>query len=941
MKPRILAASIALLLTPAAFAITDTWDGGAGDNNFSTGTNWADNSAPVSDLANTDLIFAGVVRLSPVLGSAFSAKSVVFNNTAGDFTFSAVSPVLTVGSGGISNVDLASQTFGPVVAAANQTISSGNGSLTFNGGLSIAPGVNVALGGGGPITIAHFQSGTGTLTKGNAGNLLVRSSATPILADLNLTAGVTLLTPVGGTQTLGSTGSIAVGSAATFNINESLTLIGGAQLTRVFGGLVNIASGKTLRLESGSDFVVSDGHTISAGNVTVTGAGSTFQSDSTVLTNGAALTVLSGGSVNSGLYLDVGTIGSGTLTGDGVGSAASGVGIESYWGSGGGASASVSFSNNASGAFSDLEIGRSGGSGNVQILSGADLSNLDTLTVGGTTGAGGSGLLLVSGAGTTWQNSGAVSIGAAAVGVSTGVLTVGTGALFTASSTLTIRTTGTVNLDGGTLAVSGALTKNGTLNFTSGALSITESWSVGAAGLLGANVTFDGARRFTTTGTTTIDALNTLTLNGGTLTTSALVNTGAVAFNSGTLAITGAGGFSTNSLGANVTLGTGANLQVTNAATVASGKSLIVDGGSVAAGALINGGLVEHVRGTLTIAGAVTNQTGADFFAAKPLTVGGVFTNQSGAHLTLQNGTGRVNGAGSISNAGLIGGDGTLAVAVTNTATGDIRAESGKTLYFTGGFTANAGDLILQGGTLDFSTAITNSATGFISGRGALHTNGLTNNGVLAFSGGNTDIRGDVVNSASARIVTSGAGATTTFFDDVAHNGLEIFTGAGASTVFFGAQSGAGNFTGTGTVYFIGDLRPGNSPAAVSYEGDLVFGGASSLTLEIGGLMSGSEHDHLAVGGTLHADGVLAIELLGGFLPELGDTFDLFDAGTFAGGFDAIAAPALPGNLAWDFAALKRTGTVGVVPEPSAALLIVLGTTALGLIRRRRALFPR
>ena len=933
MKPRILAASIALLLTPAAFAAFDTWDGGGGDSNLSTGANWLDNTAPVSDLALTDLIFAGVVRTSPVLGSAFSVKSVVFNNTAGDFTFSAIGPVLTVGSGGISNVDLGSQTLGPVVAAASQTMNSGNGLLTFNGGLSIAPGVNVALAGGGPITIANFQSGTGTLTKGNAGNLLVKSSATPILADLNLTGGITLLTPVGGTQTLGSTGSIAVGSGATFNINESLTLTGGAQLTRTLGGLVNIASGKTLRIESGSGFATSFAHTISAGNVTVTGAGSTFLSDSTSLTNGATLTVLSGGSVNSGSYLDVGTIGSGTLTVDGAGSAVSGVGIESYWGSGAGNSAIVKFSNSAGGTFSSLDIGRNSGSGNVQILSGADISNSSTLGVGGTAGVGGGGLLLVSGPNTIWHNSGAISIGAAAGGVSTGVLTVGTGAVFTASSWLTIGTTGTVNLDGGTLAVSGALTKNGTLNFTSGALSITDSWSVAAAGLLGANVTFDGARRFTTTGTTTVDALNTLTLNGGTLTTAVLVNNGAVAFDSGTLAITGAGGLSTSALGAYVTLGTGANLQVTNAATVASGKSLIVDGGSVAAGALINGGLVEHVRGTLTIAGAVTNQTGADFFAAKPLTVGGVFTNQSGAHLTLQNGTGRVNGAGSISNAGLITGDGTLAVAVTNSASGDIRAESGKTLYFTGGFAANAGDLILQGGTLDFATAITNSATGFISGRGALQTNGLTNNGVLAFSGGNADIRGDVVNSAGARIVTSGAGAVTTFFDDVTHNGLEIFTGTGASTVFFGAQSGAGNFTGTGTVYFIGDLRPGNSPAEVSYGGDLVFGGASSLTLEIGGLASGSEHDHLDIGGVLHADGDLVLALLAGFTPQLGDTFDLLDVGTFVGDFDSITAPALNGGNAWDFSALKTTGSVTVVPEPGIGALLA---SALGLIGLRR-----
>src|SRR4029450_1247268 len=111
-----------------------------------------------------------------------------------------------------------------------------------------------------------------------------------------------------------------------------------------------------------------------------------------------------------------------------------------------------------------------------------------------------------------------------------------------------------------------------------------------------------------------------------------------------------------------------------------------------------------------------------------------------------------------------------------------------------------------------------------------------------ALSGGNSDIRGDVTNSAGARIVTSGAGVITTFYDDVVHNGLEIFTGANSSTVFFGAQSGAGPFTGTGTVYFIGDLRPGNSPASVIYEGDVSLGGGSLFSLGIGWLRVGRAH---------------------------------------------------------------------------------------------------
>ena len=58
---------------------------------------------------------------------------------------------------------------------------------------------------------------------------------------------------------------------------------------------------------------------------------------------------------------------------------------------------------------------------------------------------------------------------------------------------------------------------------------------------------------------------------------------------------------------------------------------------------------------------------------------------------------------------------------------------------------------------------------------------------------------GKVTNTGTGSILTVGGG-TTTFHDDVVHNGAEIRTSSGARTVFLGAQSGAGNFTGTGTI---------------------------------------------------------------------------------------------------------------------------------------------
>jgi hypothetical protein len=199
----------------------------------------------------------------------------------------------------------------------------------------------------------------------------------------------------------------------------------------------------------------------------------------------------------------------------------------------------------------------------------------------------------------------------------------------------------------------------------------------------------------------------------------------------------------------------------------------------------------------------------------------------------------------------------------------------------------------------------------------------------MAFSGGNTDVFGDVTNTTGARIVTSGAGSTTTFFDDMTHNGLEIFTGAGASTVFFGDQTGVGSFTGTGTVYFIGDLLPGASPASISFGGDLVLGTFARTVIELGGTSPGTQHDRLSVADTLNLGGVLEVKLINGFVPLAGQSFDIFDAASSTGSFSSIVLPSLPAGLFWRTESLTTQGVlyVGVVPATFSEFATAYGLT--------------
>jgi hypothetical protein len=191
-----------------------------------------------------------------------------------------------------------------------------------------------------------------------------------------------------------------------------------------------------------------------------------------------------------------------------------------------------------------------------------------------------------------------------------------------------------------------------------------------------------------------------------------------------------------------------------------------------------------------------------------------------------------------------------------------------------------------------------------------------------------------VVETNGTLNIQSGASVTSNVLfvapNAVANIGTITITGAGsaltlngAATATIGATSSSiatvnvengGTFTtGTGltTVNATGDLNV-NTGGTMIVRGDMIVyssldiaGGGTVIleasapapTEEIGGLVAGTQYDRVNVGGTLFADGTLDVDLLAGYTPHFGDAFDLIDAGNFAGAFDTIALPDLPGGL--------------------------------------------
>ncbi|MBL8854571.1 MAG: PEP-CTERM sorting domain-containing protein, partial [Planctomycetaceae bacterium] len=426
----------------------------------------------------------------------------------------------------------------------------------------------------------------------------------------------------------------------------------------------------------------------------------------------------------------------------------------------------------------------------------------------------------------------------------------------------------------------------------------------------------------------------------------------------------------------------------TSTATVTGAGSHWANAGNLSVGAAGVGSIEINDSGLVTVGGtttigaddAVTLAGGRFEFGTSSLSsfarmggssgeLAGLVTNTAFTNIstltTLQSNSLDISEV-NVSNSGTIIGTGSILAGFTNNTTGRVDVSGSSTMRFEGDNNSNSGRINSTGGLLSLAGNLTNTGTGritnlggqvvsegqvtnmaggLISGRGEFTAEGgFQNHGTMAFSGGFADVVGDVHNFAGSLIVTSG-NATTTFFEDVVHNGAEIRTSADSATVFLGEVSGAGSFTGTGSVFFEGDLRPGNSPGIVSFGGDVILGPTAVSHFEIGGLMAGiNGFDQLQITGDLFLnDSMLDVSFINSF--SLGSNQQFLIAavgGNVNGQFQGLGEGALVGNFSGTdlFITYSAGGGNGIalfsaVPEPS-ALLLVGSLMGFASLRRTR-----
>lgn len=151
---------------------------------------------------------------------------------------------------------------------------------------------------------------------------------------------------------------------------------------------------------------------------------------------------------------------------------------------------------------------------------------------------------------------------------------------------------------------------------------------------------------------------------------------------------------------------------------------------------------------------------------------------------------------------------------------------------------------------------------------------------------------------------------------------LGAFTNNGLVTAQTGTLTFAGGVDGSGgyqgSIRFLGEFSPGNSPAAVRFGGgDVELAAGSLLTMELTGDLAGVGYDQLLDVDTLILNGGLHLAFGDGYAPQAGQQFQLFDAQQIIG-LDPtrITASGLAG-MRLDTSALASQGIVSLAsPVP-------------------------
>jgi hypothetical protein len=899
----------------------------------------------VVDLQGTDLI-GGTLRsvgtgflqafggglLDGTSGHAvtLSAGSNLFipdNNTFGATGTLTNNGTLTINSGG-------NNTF--LTVAGGNTLT-----LTGTGTLQLSNHIQNFIQGGGTLNNQETIQGSGQI--GN-GNLTLVNSAT---IDANQSVEL-LINPNGGTTNTGTmeataggtlefrtdpvtnTGGIILASGAGSIVDLNGISITGGTLTSASGGIFQAYAGTTLNsltISAGSTLNVLDGNTVSLGAGTITNNGAFNENsggDNTFISVAGSTTLAGTGTLTLSNHIQNFIQGGGTLTNQ-----------ETIQGSGQIGNGNLTLVNNGTidaNQSTELLINPSGGTTNTKTMEATAGATLEFRTDPVTNT--GVGTILATGTGSVVDFNDAT--------VNGGTLTTSAGGIMQAFGSavlngITLSSGSTLNvLDGNSVDIEGTITNKGTINENS----------------VGDNtfITLLGNTTLTGTGKLVLSPHTQNFINGsGTLTNQSTIE-GEGHIGNGDIGVVNSGSILANETGTHapstLIIDTGAAGFTNNVGTkngilnVSAKNTLIIEGGpfnnmntttgTLTGGTYIVAGTLEFAAGT---GGLVTNDAAITLSSA----LAEIFNTSNNTNALTQfadngtKGTFTVNGftftdANVFTNSGIlaVGGGGKF-----NASTQLTNFDSTTSTLTGGTYNLTATGQLQFNNQGDASDIITNAAHITLSGVDTTkpsfidqsNNNALQNFATNASAGSFTlsadrqFTTGGNLTNAGIVTVSKSAGTGTTA---LTIGGTGIYSQTGGTTTVDGVLNASGGINVSGGFIYgnaagvtggkqgtlvgnfdltSGTINPGDGIKKIgdlNITGTYTESGAGILNIDLHGTTANTTYDVLNVSGAAVLGGTINIDLLTGFTPMVGDTWDVLNYASMSGAFTTENLPTAP-----------------------------------------------
>lgn len=896
---RIIPALFLFSIVTQTAASTLIWDGNTSTTSLQDGGgNWNN--------SDTNRWYDGS---SYQIWSSTTPDSATFGNASGAAgTITLTSP--------ISANDL---TFNPAGSGTYTITGTATNKLTLTG--DHTPVILVNLDAASAATITAVVAGTQGLTKTGAGILLLGGTlANEYTGSTTVSAGTLKMSKTAGLAaingdviidggTLQWTAANQIADTASVTLNTGTLWIGG-QTETIRNLTLNGGTNNGGTSSNGGTFAITDTLTVTSNTNLGLNSGANWSANTVVFTGSGTALSMTG---NSSIVISQFVVGTGGLsitsrtislnTGNTGNSTAKGSKIVLN----GDVTATGVNTFNKNGTnvgVAQVDLGSATRTWNVTTILSTDVTNVGIAIVGtgsaGLTKTGGGTLLFSGEDANTYTGLTTISAGILQVGKNAGVNAIAGDIQINSGGKLAYTTLNDQLADTTSITLNG-----GSINFNNRTETFANLYQIAAGSSVnpdqgnGSIVTITGTLRATAGGTINLNSggrwtvYNTEFASSFTGTAIALNGNSTTSMNRYTAGVAGNGGISLTGQNISLAKGTTASAKgselVLDGTLTASGTNNINAGGGTIGVAQVNldGGQREFniTSGTTTSNAAVVSTTVTVTNDDSTPTAGGVTKTGAGTLVftavntytgatVVQAGTLRLGSTGSI--------DASPTITVASGATFDVASVSG-------GYAVKSGQTLQGGGTVSGATTINSGATLSMGTTGGDVTQTLTVTGNLTLASG-----------------------STTVFD--------LGTPTFASTNSFG----------------------GNDVGTAGYN-TYIQGFATAST---------GDHDRLISSGSItQTEGATITVLANGITPTYGQIFNLVDwqttfnassnlgtnyrTGAGDGAFDLDLPDISASGLVWDMSFFASSGILVVVPEPSRALLLLIGLSIASLRRRR------